>query len=122
MPRCLKHWSRWCQQAFFLLVAVLLFLRGRVERSRESDEDLKHSLWLMRLSYLRYALKAAPNAREMLEHESEEMRLGSEFTTSTLAASESRNGCANWKHRGPQKQSSAKEERQRTNAARATRP
>jgi hypothetical protein len=40
---------------------------------------------------------------------------------STLVASESRRGCANWKHRAPQKQSSAKQERPRTNAARANR-
>ena len=38
-----------------------------------------------------------------------------------LGASESRSGCANWKHRAPQKQSSAQEERPRTNVARAKR-
>lgn len=41
----------------------------------ESDEDAKHALWLMRLSYLRYALKGAANAREMLDRASHEMSL-----------------------------------------------
>src|SRR5947209_4083 len=34
------------------------------------DEDLRHARWLMRLSYLRYALKTAPDARKLLEQES----------------------------------------------------
>jgi luciferase-like monooxygenase len=44
-----------------------------------SDADLKHALWLMRLSYLRYALKTAPDARKLLEQESEELGLGPQF-------------------------------------------
>src|SRR6266704_145541 len=44
-----------------------------------SDEDLKHALWLMRLSYLRYALKTALDARKLLEQESEQLHLGPEF-------------------------------------------
>ena len=44
-----------------------------------NEEDLKHALWLMRLSYLRYALKTAPDARNLLEQESEELRLGPQF-------------------------------------------
>jgi hypothetical protein len=44
-----------------------------------SDEDLKHARWLMRLSYLRYTLKTAPDARKMLEQESHELRLGPQF-------------------------------------------
>ena len=32
-----------------------------------SEEDLKHALWLMRLSYLRYALKTARDPRGLLE-------------------------------------------------------
>lgn len=40
-----------------------------------SEGDLKHALWLMRLSYLRYVLKSAPDPRELLEQESEELHL-----------------------------------------------
>jgi len=40
-----------------------------------SEEDLSHALWLMRLSYLRYALKTASDPRAMLEHEGAELRL-----------------------------------------------
>jgi hypothetical protein len=44
-----------------------------------SDEDLKHALWPMRLSYLRYALKTTADAGKLLEQESEELRLGPQF-------------------------------------------
>ncbi len=44
-----------------------------------NDEDLSHALWLMRLSYLRYALKTATDPRGMLEQESEELDLTSQF-------------------------------------------
>jgi len=40
-----------------------------------SEGDLKHALWLMRLSYLRYALTTASDPSGMLEHESEELGL-----------------------------------------------
>jgi hypothetical protein len=40
-----------------------------------SAEDANHALWLMRLSYLRYALKTAVDPRKMLERQSEELRL-----------------------------------------------
>src|SRR6266566_5257636 len=43
------------------------------------SEDLSHALWLMRLSYLRYALKSATEPRELFEQESEELRLSPEF-------------------------------------------
>ena len=33
------------------------------------EGDLQHALWLMRLSYLRYALKTANDPHVMLEHE-----------------------------------------------------
>lgn len=39
------------------------------------EGDLHQALWLMRLSYLRYALKTASDSRGMLEHESEELGL-----------------------------------------------
>src|SRR5229473_3283548 len=38
-------------------------------RSR-SEEDLRHAIWLMRLSYLRYVLKAATDPRKLFEQES----------------------------------------------------
>jgi len=44
-----------------------------------SEKDLSHALWLMRLSYLRYALKTASDPRRMLEQESEELHLSPEF-------------------------------------------
>ena len=40
-----------------------------------SERDIDHALWLMRLSYLRYALKEAADPRNLLEHQSKEMRL-----------------------------------------------
>jgi hypothetical protein len=40
-----------------------------------SQEDLNHALWLMRISYLRYALKSAPDAHKLLERESRELHL-----------------------------------------------
>jgi hypothetical protein len=44
-----------------------------------SDADLKHTLWLMRLSYLRYALKTASDPRRLFEQESEELHLSPRF-------------------------------------------
>ena len=44
-----------------------------------SERDLTHALWLMRLSYLRYALKTNSDPRSLLEHESEELHLGPRF-------------------------------------------
>jgi hypothetical protein len=44
-----------------------------------NEEDLSHALWLMRLSYLRYALKTASDPRELLEQESVELNLSPEF-------------------------------------------
>jgi hypothetical protein len=40
-----------------------------------SEDDLKHALWLMRLSYLRYALKTACNPRGLLEQANQELHL-----------------------------------------------
>lgn len=37
--------------------------------------DLDHALWLLRLSYLRYALKAVPDPLKRFEEESERLRL-----------------------------------------------
>ena len=44
-----------------------------------SEEDLRHALWLMRLSYLRYLLKAATDARKLFEQESEQLHLSPQF-------------------------------------------
>jgi hypothetical protein len=44
-----------------------------------SEHDLKHALWLMRLSYLRYSLKTATDPRKLLEQQSEELQLNSQF-------------------------------------------
>ena len=43
------------------------------------DEDLKHALWLMRLSYLRYALKTASDPQKLFEQESEHLHLSPQF-------------------------------------------
>ena len=47
-------------------------------RSR-SEEDLRHAIWLMRLSYLRYVLKAATDPRKLFEQESEQLNLSPQF-------------------------------------------
>jgi hypothetical protein len=44
-----------------------------------SEDDLKHALWLMRLSYLRYALKTSADPRSLLELESTKLSLNSQF-------------------------------------------
>jgi Family of unknown function (DUF5519) len=44
-----------------------------------NENDLKHALWLLRLSYLRYTLKAAAHPRHTLESETETMRLSPRF-------------------------------------------
>jgi hypothetical protein len=44
-----------------------------------SEKDLEHALWLLRLSYLRYALKRVPDPRNPLKQESEELRLSLQF-------------------------------------------
>ncbi|MGD0213927.1 MAG: luciferase family protein [Terriglobales bacterium] len=45
----------------------------------ENKEDVGHALWLMRLCYLRYALKTASDPRQLLQQESEELNLNPEF-------------------------------------------
>jgi len=44
-----------------------------------SDSDLQHAVWLMRLSYFRYALKTAPNPRELFAEASRELHLTAPF-------------------------------------------
>jgi len=43
------------------------------------ENDLKHALWLLRLSYLRYALKASADPRSVFEQETEALHLSPEF-------------------------------------------
>ena len=44
-----------------------------------TDENLAHALWLMRLSYIRYAVKDACDPPTFLEKEGERLRLSSEL-------------------------------------------
>lgn len=43
------------------------------------EQDFDHAVWLMRLSYLRYALKRASDPQGLLEQESAELRLRPKF-------------------------------------------
>ena len=43
------------------------------------DKDLVHALWLMRLSYVRYAMKASSDPRAFLEQESNTLHLNPEL-------------------------------------------
>ncbi|MGA7632280.1 MAG: luciferase family protein, partial [Terriglobales bacterium] len=52
---------------------------GWITFQMRNEEDLSHALWLMRLSYVRYALKAASDPRQMLEQESAELHLSREL-------------------------------------------
>jgi hypothetical protein len=44
-----------------------------------NEEDVKHAVWLMRLSYLRYVLKTAVDPVKLLEQESAELQLSPKF-------------------------------------------
>ena len=44
-----------------------------------SAEEVKHALWLMRLSYLRYLLKTATDPRNLFDQESEELHWSPQF-------------------------------------------
>ena len=44
-----------------------------------SEEDFRHAVWLMRLSYLRYAMKTATDSHEMLDQQSQELHLSPQF-------------------------------------------
>lgn len=43
------------------------------------ENGLQHALWLMRLSYLRYALKQAENGTNLLEREKKQLGLSPRF-------------------------------------------
>lgn len=69
----------------------LLLAEGFVEQHRwvpnsgwitfrmRHERDVARALWLMRLSYLRYALKEAADPRSLFERECEELRLSPRF-------------------------------------------
>jgi hypothetical protein len=44
-----------------------------------TEQDTHHALWLMRLSYLRYALKTAADPQRFFEQESERLHLNNQF-------------------------------------------
>jgi hypothetical protein len=44
-----------------------------------SEEDIDHAVWLLRLSYLRYALKTASDPRRALDECCEELRLNTQY-------------------------------------------
>jgi Family of unknown function (DUF5519) len=52
---------------------------GWVTFQMRSEEDLSHALWLMRLSYLRYAVKTSIDPQKLFEQESEELHLSPQF-------------------------------------------
>ena len=54
---------------------------GWITFSLNSERELPHALWLMRLSYLRYALKRMSNPQQFLEGESGRLGLSSQFVS-----------------------------------------
>jgi hypothetical protein len=44
-----------------------------------STRDLEHALWLMRISYLRHALKSYSEAQQLLRGEAEQLHLQPEL-------------------------------------------
>src|ERR1700751_4918308 len=54
---------------------------GWITFKMRSEEDLSHALWLMRLSYIRYALKTSTEAEKLFEQERARLRLNPQFKT-----------------------------------------
>jgi hypothetical protein len=52
---------------------------GWVTYRIRSNEDLQHAVWLMRLSYFRYAIKSADDPRELFVEASRELQLTAQF-------------------------------------------
>jgi len=46
-----------------------------------NSRELSHAVWLLRLSYLRYALKTVDDPQKLIENESERLHLGSRLKT-----------------------------------------
>jgi hypothetical protein len=61
--RALEH--RWAPDSGWVTFAV------------QREQDAEHALWLLRLSYLRYALKAVPDPGKRFEEESKRLGLSS---------------------------------------------
>jgi len=47
----------------------------------QSEKDLQHAVWLMRLSYFRYALKKAEDPNELFAEAIRELKLNAQFTS-----------------------------------------
>lgn len=47
----------------------------------QGAKDIPHARWLMRLSWLRYALKSAPDPHELLRTESQHLNLSTRFVS-----------------------------------------
>jgi hypothetical protein len=54
---------------------------GWITYRMRGEAGLRHALWLMRLSYLRYALKHSPDPIELFTRESDQLRLEDEFAS-----------------------------------------
>lgn len=54
---------------------------GWITYTMRGEAGLKHALWLMRLSYLRYALKNSPDPVELFTRESDQLRLDPAFVS-----------------------------------------
>ena len=52
---------------------------GWITYRMRGENSLQHALWLMRLSYLRYALKRAEDSSNLLEREKEQLCLSTRF-------------------------------------------
>jgi len=52
---------------------------GWVTFDVRKEGDIQHAAWLLRLSYLRFALKAVPDPGKRFEQESERLRLTPQF-------------------------------------------
>jgi hypothetical protein len=52
---------------------------GWVTYRIRSNKDLQHAVWLMRLSYFRYAMKTADDPRELFAEASRELQLTAQF-------------------------------------------
>ena len=66
-----------------------------------TEQDLQHALWLLRLSYIRYALKTDHDPRRLFEQESECLQLSPRFASllaeflPRIAAAMRVHGCTN---------------------------
>ncbi len=52
---------------------------GWITFQARNEEGVNHAVWLMRLSYLRYALKTSSDPKSMLDQSSDELQLSAQF-------------------------------------------